>query len=193
MSSMDNMPRASKSDLARRWYVPQEIESIRSYYPLVLIVALLSVGLSLMRANEDAIYSSTSIVLVHLVVLVLLRQLDHGTKNIRDGALAISGIGLFLSILHHLDGPSLWIDIWFTAWAAVPFVLVLAAGSMPMVTLWVSGRLTVKAAELGLRKNKMMAMKHSHALHHLILFHAVAAVALPLLWILDVALSPGNA
>ena len=122
-----------------------------------------------------------------------IEAVDHGTKNIRDGALAISGIGLFLSILHHLDGPSLWIDIWFTAWAAVPFVLVLAAGSMPMVTLWVSGRLTVKAAELGLRKNKMMAMKHSHALHHLILFHAVAAVALPLLWILDVALSPGNA
>ena len=193
MSSVDTTPRASKYDLARRWYVPQEIESIRSYYPLVLIVALLSVGLSVMRANEDAIYSSACIVLVHLVVLLLLRQLDHGTKHTRDGVLAISGIGLFLSVLHHLDGPNLWIDIWFTSWALIPFILVLAAGSMPMVTLWVSGRLTVKAAELGLRMNKVMAMKHSHALHHLVLFHAVIVVALPLLWILDVALSPGNA
>ncbi len=193
MSSMDSIPSASKSDLARQWYVPQEIQSLRTYYPVVIFVAFLSVGLSAMRGDNDAIYSSACIVLVHIVALLLLRQLDHGTKNIRDGIFAISGIGLFLSILHHLDGPGLWVDIWFTIWTTLPFLLVPVAGSMPMVTLWVSGRLTVKAAELGLRLNRVMADKHSHALHHLVLIHAVTIVALPLLWILDVAVSPGNA
>ena len=71
MSSMNPIPRASKSDLARRWYVPQEIQSLRAYYPVVIFVASLSVVISTMRGNEDAIYSSMCIVFVHLVILLV--------------------------------------------------------------------------------------------------------------------------
>ena len=129
---------------------------------------------------------------VSLVILLLLNKLDQGQRFIRDGVIAISGLALLLSVLQFLSGPQIIIDYWMMGWSFFPALFVIYSVSKPIVTLWASGNQTTRSAELGLYRNRSITRFHSKVFRHIALLHAVAFVVLPILWILDVALSPGN-
>ena len=180
------------NDLASKWYTPVEVESLRSLYPVVVIINFVSMAIFVLRDNQNLIFSSSMQIVVSLVILLLLNKLDQGQRFIRDGVIAISGLALLLSVLQFLSGPQIIIDYWMMGWSFFPALFVIYSVSKPIVTLWASGNQTTRSAELGLYRNRSITRFHSKVFRHVALLHAVAFVVLPILWILDVALSPGN-
>ena len=179
-------------DLASRWYIPAEVESLRSLYPIVVIINFVSLAIFILREDSDLIFSSSMQIVVSLVILLLLSKLDQGQRFIRDGVIAISGLSLLLCVLQFLSGPRIIIDYWMMGWSFFPSLFAIYSVSKPIVTLWASGNQTTRSAELGLYRNRSVNRFHGKVFRHVALLHAVAFVVLPILWILDVALSPGN-
>ncbi len=182
----------SSNDLARKWYVPAEIESLRNLYPIVVAVNLVSLCIFILREDSESIFSSFMQTIVSVVIIILLSKLEQGQRFIRDGVISISGLALLLSVLQFLAGPQILIDYWMMLWSSLPALLLIYSVSKPIVTLWASGNQTVRSAEVGLSRNKNVSRMHRLVLQHVALLHATAFVLLPILWILDVALSPGN-
>ena len=179
-------------DLASRWYIPAEVESLRSLYPIVVMINFVSLAIFILREDQDLIFSSSMQIVVSLVILLLLYKLDQGQRFIRDGVIAISGLSLLLCVLQFLSGPQIIIDYWMLGWSLFPSLFAIYSVSKPIVTLWASGNQTTRSAELGLYRNRSVNRFHGKVFRHVALTHAVAFVVLPILWILDVALSPGN-
>ena len=84
------------------------------------------------------------------------------------------------------------IDLWSTLWLIGPAVLALWWLSSPVISAWSKGTLSTQGAETGLARNKVIAPRLGAIGSHVLLIHAVSLVLLPVLWILDVAMSPGN-
>ncbi|MBJ84453.1 MAG: ABC transporter [Euryarchaeota archaeon] len=84
------------------------------------------------------------------------------------------------------------VDIWSSLWLIGPAILALWWLSLPVVSYWSKGTITSVTAEQGLSRNKIVGPKHGAVGSHIILLHAVALVLVPVFWILDVAMSPGN-
>ena len=179
-------------DLARLWYIPAEIESLRNLFPFVLLINLVSFWLFILREDFDSAFSASMQFLVTATLLFMLKKLDRGKRFIRDGVIGISGLVLLLSVLQFMSGPKITIDIWMMLWSSIPAIWVILSVSKPVVTLWASGKQTVHSAELGLSRNRKIKRLHGVILRHIALLHAVAFVFLPILWIIDVAVSPGN-
>ncbi|MBT5592869.1 MAG: sugar ABC transporter permease [Euryarchaeota archaeon] len=79
------------------------------------------------------------------------------------------------------------------AWTIVPSSLSLWWLSNRAVTVWTSSKLSTSAIEFGLLRNFETINKHEKISTHLILLHFVLITIIPLLWIIDIAFSPGNA
>ena len=105
-------------------------------------------------------------------------------------ALAVAGLGLGLWALL-ASGKSLY-DLWSRAWLWGPFALLLCWLCKPAVAVWAAGRGDASLAEAGLARNRRLGPRIQAAGLHLLL-HAVALIAIPVIWIVDVAISPGNA
>jgi arabinogalactan oligomer/maltooligosaccharide transport system permease protein len=84
------------------------------------------------------------------------------------------------------------IDLWSTLWLVGPALLSLWWLSSPVISAWAKGSLSVQGAEDGLSRNKYMSPRLGAIGSHILLLHAVMLVLIPVLWILDVAMSPGN-
>ena len=115
---------------------------------------------------------------------------DHSARLLATGALAIAGLGLGLWSLF-ASGKSLY-DFWSRGWLLVPFALLLCWLCKPAVAVWALGRGDAALAEAGLARNKRVGPRLQAAGLHIALLHAVALVAVPVIWILDLAVSPGN-
>tara|TARA_B100000902_G_scaffold19816_2_gene23769 strand:+ start:4346 stop:5626 length:1281 start_codon:yes stop_codon:yes gene_type:complete len=192
MISAKSVASEPPDDLASKWYVPAEVDSLRNLYPIVVAINFVSLCIFVLRGDSDSIFSSSMQMIVSVVILMLLSKLDQGQRFIRDGVISISGLALLLSVLQFLSGPQILIDFWMMLWTSLPAVLVIYSVSKPIVTLWASGNQTVRSAELGLSRNRSVSRFHGMVFRHVALLHAVAFVLLPILWIVDVALSPGN-
>ena len=105
------------NDLASKWYTPVEVESLRSLYPVVVIINFVSMAIFVLRDNQNLIFSSSMQIVVSLVILLLLNKLDQGQRFIRDGVIATSGLALLLSVLQFLSGPQIIIDYWMMGWS----------------------------------------------------------------------------
>ncbi|MYF69484.1 MAG: ABC transporter permease subunit, partial [Proteobacteria bacterium] len=57
---------------------------------------------------------------------------------------------------------------------------------------WSAGNADSRVAELGLARNRLVAPRLEKFALHTFLIHAVGLVVVPVVWILDVAVSPGN-
>ena len=192
MSAVKTVPSLGQ-DLAKRWYVPLEVETLRLVQPAVVLINALALGLAVLRDNGDARPVATLLLFTHGVTWILLRELVAGRRGLRDGLLLSAGATLTLSVWAHMIGPDLWVDRWFSLWSIAPAGLVMWNLSTPVVAHWCTGRLSTAGAEQGLARNRKLRGGTETALRHVALVHACALVVLPLLWILDVALSPGNA
>ena len=53
MSAVKGLPSLGE-DLAKRWYVPLEVETLRLVQPAVVLINALALGLAVLRDNGDA-------------------------------------------------------------------------------------------------------------------------------------------
>lgn len=178
------------SDLARRWYVPAEISALRLW---VVVTAFMTLLLGIIDWLRGEMFSLMLTCIGALSLLLLRTQLPDGQSIFkRDKALFISGLILFIGVLKYGSSSRMVIDIWATAWLVVPAALSLLWVSSPHISVWAKGGISIVDAEKGLARNKTRKIQLETIGAHTMLLHAVLLVLLPVFWILNVAMSPGD-
>ena len=176
--------------LAERWYVPAEIRSLRVWLPFAALVNIAIAGGELLRGEGG----SFRIVVTGIVLLLLLRVcLPDGYGGwrrhlARPMALAILLLGGYSLV----QGQAAAYELWASTWLIVPSALALYWLTTGLSGKWSAGHLDNGTAELGLARNRFIAPRLEKFALHTFLIHAIGLVVVPVVWILDVAVSPGN-
>ena len=176
--------------LAEQWYVPAEIRALRGWIPFAALINLVVAGGEALRGEG----ASLRIVVAGVVLFALLRLcLPDGAGAWRRQvarliAVAILSLGAY-SLIQGQPTPYEW---WASSWLLVPSALALYWLSAGLSGTWSAGDCGSRVAELGLARNRLIAPRLEKFALHTFLVHAIALVVLPVVWILDVAVSPGN-
>ncbi|MDP6906106.1 MAG: sugar ABC transporter permease [Candidatus Thalassarchaeaceae archaeon] len=178
------------SDIARQWYVPAEVSALRLWLIIASCVTGVLAVIDWLRNDSF----SLKISLVCALCLLLLRYVlpDGDNKYKRDATLGCAGLTLIFGIVKFGAGDRMLIDLWATFWVLLPAGLTLWWISSPEISSWAKGRITQVQAEFGLARNKIVKNRIEIIGSHALLLHAVLLIFLPVLWILNVAMSPGN-
>lgn len=176
--------------LAERWYVPVEIRALRVWLPFAALVNLLILAGEALRGNgAEQLGISGAIVLL----LILRASLPDGRQRWRRYAgQGLAAAILLLGLLSLLRRDATFYDLWATSWLFVPSALALYWLSAGLSGSWCAGAQDAGAAELGLARNRRLALRFEAFALHTFLIHAVALVVAPVIWIVDVSISPGN-
>ena len=168
------------------WYTPAEMLTLRAWLIVAAVVNFLLTGIDLLRGDALA----AQITMLGTFSLLLLRlMLPNGEARRRDIGMVIAGVTLACGLINLLSSPLSIFDIWLRSWMIIPAAIALLWLSSARVSQWDSGRINVGAAEAGLARNRLMLARYSRIGAHSILLHAVVLVLIPVLWILDVAIS----
>ena len=175
----------------RSWYTPIEVSTLRRWLVVSFLVNVFLLSVDALRNDSsNLLYGVLGLVAIGLLLNSLPQE---ATPSSRNRSLALGGLVLLLGLVRLLSTPATAFDIWMQAWMIAPGALTLLWVSSRPVSAWSSRRLSLEAIEYGLARNQ----KHDGRLRslgaHIILLHFVALTLLPLVWILDIALSPGNA
>ncbi|MDJ0657550.1 MAG: carbohydrate ABC transporter permease [Xanthomonadales bacterium] len=178
----------SRPSLAARWYVPAEIQALRLWLSVAVLVNLLIMALDVVR--DGKLWPS----LLGIALLALGRlSLPDGQANWKKPVAQLLGAGgVALGLFALAISPRLLYDVWSVAWLVVPCLLLVAWLSRPRVADWAGGRSDREFAERGLARNKESMPRLDVVALHLALLHGLAVVIVPVIWIVDVAVSPGN-
>ncbi len=176
--------------LSQRWYEPQEISTLRLWLPVAVGVNLLLSSIEWIRNDSLALQLSLLGASALFVLWLVLPDGEQIWK--RDVAMGKAGLVLIIGVIHYAAGMRMAIDLWSTLWLIGPALLALWWLSSPVISAWAKGSLSVQGAEDGLARNKRIAPRLGAFGSHILLIHAVMLVLIPVLWILDVAMSPGN-
>ena len=176
--------------LSQQWYVPQEIATLRLWLPVAVGVNLLLSSIEWIRDDSFALQLSLLGAAALFVLWLVLPDGDQAWK--RDVAMGKAGLVLIIGVIHYAAGMRMAIDLWSTLWLVGPALLALWWLSSPVISAWAKGSLSMRGAEDGLARNKRIAPRLGEAGSHILLIHAVMLVLIPVMWILDVAMSPGN-
>ncbi|MYI01143.1 MAG: ABC transporter permease subunit [Gammaproteobacteria bacterium] len=181
---------AGKPTLAERWYVPAEISALRVWLPFAALVNVLILGGEALRGN---VWGMSGTLSAAVLLNSLWIALPDGARGWRRTA---SQIIATVALMHGVLFPS-WRDIslydlWAVSWLIIPAGFSLYWLSTGLSSAWCAGASDARAAELGLARNRRLAPKLEAFGLHVFLLHAVALVVAPVVWIVDVSISPGN-
>ena len=176
--------------LSQQWYVPQEIVALRLWLPVAIGMNFLLSSIEWIRGDSFALQLSLLGAAALFVLWLVLPDGEQAWK--RDVAMGKAGLVLIIGVIHYAAGMRMAIDLWSTLWLVGPALLALWWLSSPVISAWAKGSLSMRGAEDGLARNKRIAPRLGEAGSHILLIHAVMLVLIPVMWILDVAMSPGN-
>ena len=187
----------SYDDIAVRWYRPVAVTFLRRWLPCAAIVNLLIVGGEWIR--ED--FVATMLASSGVAALVTLSALIIGSEALPArsrricwlAAVFVSVSALAVGLLSLLRSSVSLYDLFSRAWLIGPGGLTLYWLLSREVRVWFAGRVDGEVAAAGLAKHRRLAPRLESFGTHLLLWHAVALVVVPVVWIVDVAVSPGNA
>jgi len=176
--------------LAERWYVPAEIRALRGWIPFAALVNLVVAGGETLRGEG----ASLRIVVAGAVLFALLRLClpDGAGARRRQVARPIALVILILGVYSLVEGQPTPYELWASTWLLVPSALTLYWLSAGLSGTWSAGKGDSLVAELGLARNRRVGPRLEKFALHTFLIHAVGLVVVPVVWILDVAVSPGN-
>ena len=176
--------------LAERWYVPAEIRALRGWIPFAAFVNLVVAGGETLRGEG----ASLRIVVAAVVLFALLRLClpDGAGAWRRQVARPIALVILILGMYSLVEGQPTPYELWASTWLLAPSALALYWLSAGLSGTWSAGNADSRVAELGLARNRLVAPRLEKFALHTFLIHAIALVVVPVVWILDVAVSPGN-
>lgn len=179
--------------IALRCYVPAEVLALRSWLPFAALMVGIGAGGDALRGDGAALLLSLLAIALTLGLWALLPRTggDGGRGRLpflRMLAVVLAGVGAFSLARAPLTA---W-DLWARGWMLLPAGLVLAWTLGAVVPPWARGDLDEAAAEQGLARNRQRTPRLETVALHVVLVHAAALIIVPVLWIFDVALSPGN-
>lgn len=178
-----------QASIAAEWYTPMEVTALGRWLPFAALCALIALGGDHLRDDAGAVQLGA----VGIAVLIAMRWfLPDGVSSARRGlfiGLSVGGLALGLYLL--IRGELSVYDLWSRLWLIVPCGLSLYWTLGSSVRSW-QREMSSAAAEAGLARNKLLAPRIEAVGSHTLLIHAAALVIIPVIWIADVAVSPGN-
>ena len=175
----------------RRWYTPVEVSTLQRWLIVSVVVNIVLLAVDLLRGSDaNALLGVAGVVVMGVLVNSMPQEAKPSTRN---NALALGGLLLLIGLVRLLSTPVTGFDLWMQGWMIGPGALTLVWVSSRPVSAWSTRTMSLQAIEYGLARNQ----RRDHTLRsmgaHLVLLHFVVLTLLPLVWILDIALSPGNA
>ena len=175
----------------RAWYTPVEVLTLRTWLVVATIVNVLLLTFDYLRGDEEILLigflACTSIAALRTSLPVA------NNPNQRNIALVISMVVISLGIYRLILMPNSLFNIWLNAWIIIPGIISLFWLSNRAVSVWATRELSVSAIEYGLKRNFELQKKHQSIGSHTTLLHFVVITLIPIVWIFDIAISPGNA
>ena len=178
------------SDLAKRHYRPVELSTLRVWLTFAICVNLAIIPVEWLRSPDGMLLSWLDVCVLGILLMMLPTE---GAGARRDFAIVVAGFAMASGLLRLAMSDFVLFDVWARAWLMLPAAAAIWWLSAPHVSAWVRGDMTVEGAERGLARNRSLGPRLSAAGVHIVLLHAVAVVLIPVIWILDTAISPGNA
>ena len=177
--------------IIRAWYTPVEVLTLRTWLVVATIVNVLLLTFDYLRGDEE-------ILLIGFLACASIAALRASlpvanNPNQRNIALVISLVVISLGFYRLILMPNSVFNIWLNAWIIVPGIISLFWLSNRAVSVWATRELSVSAIEYGLKRNFELQKKHQSIGSHTTLLHFVIITLIPIVWIFDIALSPGNA
>ena len=177
--------------IIRAWYTPIEVLTLRTWLIVATIVNVLLLTFDYLRGDEE-------ILLIGFLACVSIAALRTSlpvanNPNQRNIALVISLVVIALGFYRLILMPNSVFNLWLNAWIIVPGIISLFWLSNRAVSVWATRELSVSANEYGLKRNFNLQKKHQSIGSHTTLLHFVVITLIPIVWIFDIALSPGNA
>lgn len=175
----------------RTWYTPVEVVTLQSWLVVATIVNLLLLTFDFLRGDDQLLL----IGFIGCTALALLRAMLPQPNQVqqRNIALTISMVIISLGVYRLILMPLSLFNFWLNAWMIAPGVLSLFWLSNRAVAVWATRELSVSAIEYGLKRNFNLQKQHQSVGSHITLLHFVVITLIPIVWIFDIALSPGNA
>ncbi len=175
----------------RAWYTPVEVLTLRTWLVVATIVNVLLLTFDYLRGDEE-------ILLIGFLACASIAALRTSlpvanNPNQRNVALVISLVVISLGFYRLILMPNSVFNIWLNAWIIVPGIISLFWLSNRAVSVWATRELSVSAIEYGLKRNFELQKRHQSIGSHTTLLHFVVITLIPIVWILDIAISPGNA
>ena len=175
----------------RAWYTPVEVLTLRTWLVVATIVNVLLLTFDYLRGDEEILLIGF---LACASIAALRTSLPVANNlNQRNIALVISIVVISLGIYRLILMPNSLFNIWLNAWIIVPGIISLFWLSNRAVSVWATRELSVSAIEYGLKRNFELQKRHQSIGSHTTLLHFVVITLIPIVWILDIAISPGNA
>ena len=177
--------------IIRAWYTPIEVLTLRTWLVVATIVNVLLLTFDYLRGDEE-------ILLIGFLACASIAALRASlpvanNPNQRNIALVISLVVISLGFYRLILMPNSVFNFWLNAWIIVPGTISLFWLSNRAVSVWATRELSVSAIEYGLKRNFELQKKHRSIGSHTTLLHFVVITLIPIVWIFDIALSPGNA
>ena len=171
-------------------YIPWELNTLKSWLLTSSIVSLLLICVDLLRDDSlSALLSLIATIAMFSVGLIL----PTISVRRRGACMVFSGVALCAAVIELLNMKFSILYWWKMSWIVIPSCLTVFWLSSNRVSRWVNDAICAKEAENGLARNSIGKKWSSIIGTHTILFHAVLIVLIPIIWIFDVAISPGNA
>ncbi len=177
--------------IIRAWYTPIEVMTLRTWLVVATIVNVFLLTFDYLRGDDQLLL----IGFIGCASIAALRASLPESNNIqqRNISLVISSLIISLGIYRFILMPISLFNFWINAWMVVPGILSLLWLSSRAVSVWATRELSVSAIEYGLKRNFNLQKRHQKIGSHITLLHFVVITLIPIIWIFDIAVSPGNA
>ena len=177
--------------IIRAWYTPIEVLTLRTWLVVATIVNILLLTFDYLRGDDQLL----QIGFIGCVSIAALRASLPEPNNIqqRNISLVISTVIISLGVYRFILMPISLFNFWINAWMIAPGLLSLFWLSSRAVSVWATRELSISATEYGLKRNFNLQKRHQKIGSHITLLHFVVITLIPIIWIFDIAVSPGNA
>ena len=175
----------------RAWYIPAEVLALRRWLVVATVVNIILLTFDYLRGDIQ-------ILLLGLFGCGILAALRNylpvaNNPNKRNISLLLSGAIIAVGIYRLILMPTSLFNFWLSAWMIIPGLIALFWLSNQAVSVWATRDLSISAVEYGLSRNFELHKKYQKIGSHTTLLHFSVITLIPIIWIFDIALSPGNA
>lgn len=175
----------------RAWYTPVEVLTLRTWLIVATIVNVFLLTFDYLRADNELLFVG----FVGCIAIASLRASLPKANDVqqRNKALALSLLVIVLGVYRFITMPYSLFNTWINAWMIIPGTISMIWLSSQAVSVWATRELSISAVEYGLKRNYNLQKQHKKIGSHTTLLHFVVITLIPIIWIFDIALSPGNA
>ena len=181
----------TNQQVIRAWYTPIEVTTLRNWLVVATIVNILLLTFDFLRGDDELLL----IGFIGCSALAVLRASlpQPNQTQQRNIAVLISTAVISLGAYRLILMPATVFNLWINAWMIVPGLISLFWLSNRAVSVWATRQLSTSAIEYGLERNFNLQKRYQVIGSHITLLHFVVITLIPIIWIFDIALSPGNA